>query len=150
MIRAWTVQRTPANGNAIIGTFTTDDGLTCVSLERLGVEIAAGRYPVTLTKSPESEKGVLWSPYPVNPGDPPTPLDHVLPEIHDVPGRSGLRIHAFNSPLQSLGCIGTGTDHTATELEHSRPTVTRIVNELATAEKMGDQVFLTILPAVAA
>ena len=87
VIREWTVQRTPANGNAIIGTFTTDDGIACVSLERLGVEIAPGRYPLTLTKSPESERGVLWSPYPANPSDPPNALDHMLPEIHDVPVR---------------------------------------------------------------
>lgn len=148
MFREWTVQRAPTEAtNDIFGIFTTDDRLTCLSLERHGVEIPAGRYEVTLTESARAKAGTLWSPFPVAPGAPASALDYQLPLIKDVPGHTGERIHAFNMARQSLGCIGVGTDATDRELHHSRPVVTRLVRELASARRAGDRVFLTVLPA---
>ncbi len=144
MIHEWTVTRGTPVGDAVVGVFDMGGGSTLVSLERTDVLIPEGRYRVRLTESARAKAGTLWSPYPDEPFDPPSPLDHRLPLICDVPRHDGIRIHAFNSAKESLGCIGVGTDHTAMAITHSRPAVTRIVNELAMFEADGDEVYLTV------
>jgi hypothetical protein len=134
MILEWHVTRQPPEGDAILGTFDLGTGLTCVSLERVQVAIPLGRYRVTLTESQRAKMGTLWAPYP----------DFRLPLLNDVPFRTGIRIHAFNTAYQSEGCIGVGTDHTNVELDHSRPAVTRIVNAMRDAEQHDDEVWITI------
>lgn len=134
MTQEWTVTRGTPDGEAIVGDFDFGSGPSCSSLERVAVAIPEGRYRVALTVSGRATRGELWAPYP----------DHRLPELLQVPGRTAARIHAFNTAKESLGCIGVGTDHTATEIEHSRPAVTRVVNELVAAERNGDEVWLTV------
>lgn len=50
--------------------------------------IPAGRYRITLTYSPKFKR--------------------ILPYVNDVKGFSGIRMHAMNTALDSLGCIGVG------------------------------------------
>lgn len=50
--------------------------------------IPAGRYKITLTYSPKFKR--------------------ILPYVNDVKGFSGIRMHAMNTALDSLGCIGVG------------------------------------------
>jgi hypothetical protein len=134
VIREWTVIRSQPNGQAVVGSFELDTGLPCASLERLAVQIPEGRYLVTLTPSTRATQGSLWAPYD----------DHRLPLLHDVPGRTAVRIHSGNHVMDSQGCILVGSEHDATELMHSRPALTRVVNDLRTAESVGDQVWLTV------
>ncbi len=134
MIREWSVTRQPPNGQVVLGTFDLAGGLPCVSLERFAVMIPEGRYEVTLTVSSRATAGTLWSPY----------GDHMLPQLLDVPGRTAVRCHAGNYITQTDGCILVGSEHDATELLHSRPALTRIINELRDAELAGDSVWLTV------
>lgn len=134
LIHEWTLDRTPPNGQAVIGTFTPGSGLPCCALERLAVMIPEGRYLVTLTVSQRAIAGSLWAPYD----------DHKLPLLHDVPERSAVRLHAGNHVFDSQGCILVGSEHDSTELMHSRPALTRLVNELRSAERNEDQVWLTV------
>lgn len=57
--------------------------------------IPAARYRVVLAKPARA----IWSPRP----------DGQLPHLLDVPGYTGIFVHAFNAPKETLGCIGTGT-----------------------------------------
>src|SRR5271166_5946784 len=50
--------------------------------------IPAGRYRAVLTRSPH--------------------LGYICPELLDVPGRSDIRIHVANWPLDLLGCTAVG------------------------------------------
>ncbi len=134
MTREWTVTRTPPNGQAVIGVFDLDSGKPCASLERLAVMIPEGRYRLELTYSPDAEKGILWAPYP----------DHRLPTALNVPGRTAIHVHAGNHIMDTKGCVLVAADHSQTELEHSRPALTRIVNDLRDAETLGDDVWLTV------
>ncbi len=57
--------------------------------------IPAGTYQVTLRPT---YNGRLWTPYP----------DRVLPHIENVPGRSGIEMHAGNKVQDSEGCVMHG------------------------------------------
>jgi hypothetical protein len=133
MIREWTLQRGPVDGDAILGTLTTEGPEKYASLERVGVAIPEGRHPLHLTVSARAREGLLWAPRP----------DCKLPEI-TVAGRTGIRIHALNEAQQSEGCIGAGFTHTETTIGQSRPAVSAIVAALEMAEGLGDQVYLTV------
>ena len=135
MTHDWTLTRHPANGQAVLGVLDFGGGLPCVSLERLAVMIPEGRYRVVLTVSGRASRGALWAPYP----------DSKLPLLEDVPpGRSAIRIHAGNHAMESAGCILVGSEHDATEIQHSRPALTRVVNILRDAEQSEDEVWLTV------
>ncbi len=132
--REWTLTRGVPDGQAIFGTFDMGGGFPCHSLERLAVAIPAGRYRLDLTVSSRASFGQLWSPYP----------DHRLPLLCDVPGRSGIRIHAGNVAADSEGCVLVGGEVIGASLNHSRPALTRIVNDLHDALSDGDEVWLTV------
>jgi hypothetical protein len=134
LTRDWTLHRDPPNGQVVLGTVDFDHGPMCAALERLAVMIPEGRYRVMLTPSARAAAGTLWAPYP----------DHRLPELLRVPGRTAIRLHAGNHIKDSEGCILVAADHTPTELEQSRPALTRVVNELRDAERDDDDVWLTV------
>lgn len=141
MTHEWTVRRCPPNGQVVLGEFDLGTGLPCSSLERLAVMIPEGRYRVELTDSGRAHQFVqthgvtgLWAPYD----------DCRLPELLNVPGRSAIRVHCGNSIADSSGCILVAADHSATELEASRPALTRVVNALRDAEAAGDDAWLTV------
>ena len=75
-------------GDALCGELYIDGTRFCDTLERTPVAIPAGFYPVTLTLSPR--------------------FGEVLPLIGNVIGRTGIRIHAGNSPRDTNGCILVG------------------------------------------
>lgn len=134
MTHEWTVTRGTPNGQVVLGVFDLGGGLPCASLERLAVMIPEGRYRVVLTVSNRAMKGTLWSPY----------EDHKLPELLGVPGRTAIRSHAGNHIMDTEGCILVAGDHSATELMHSRPALTRIVNELRHCDDLNEDVYLTV------
>lgn len=89
-MRTITLIRQPAQGNAVHGTLSFElNGTkrTFPSLENANCIIPAGTYKVEYTWSPRFKKP--------------------LPEILNVPNRSGIRIHRGTLPEHSHGCILT-------------------------------------------
>lgn len=113
------VQRSPAVGTGVPGVLTLGDGWQCYTLERLSTLIPVGVYPVTLTVSSRATQGLLWSPDP----------SFRLPLI-TVPGRSGIRIHAANTPEQLEGCIAVGQMHVDDRLWQSRAALSALWQQL--------------------
>jgi Family of unknown function (DUF5675) len=84
------VERGPCTATAIFGDLSISNAHVCYTLERPGVEIPAGTYPVTLYFSPH--------------------FGRIMPLLENVPGRSYIEIHFGNWPDQSDGCILVGEE----------------------------------------
>jgi hypothetical protein len=94
-----TIQRTAGDAvSAVQGTLTVsnDFGLKfhCLTIERPDKLITAGTYTLSYTKSPRFSKKAGKDVY--------------TPEIHQVDGRAGLRIHPANYFRDLEGCIAVG------------------------------------------
>jgi len=131
----WTVTRQPPEGDAILGVLDTHGGATCFTLENAALAIPEGRYPVTLTVSARAKRGELWAPG----------SDFLLPELGNVPGRTGIRMHAGNDAQDSVGCLLLGQLIQGVQILQSRPAVIRVENLLQEAERDHDLVFVTVL-----
>lgn len=118
-----TLQRHPAEGQALFGRLEIDGAPFCVTLERVAVAIPAGTYPVVVTPSARAKAGGLWSPSPY----------FLLPLVTDVPGRSGIRFHAGNLPEQSDGCILVGRVRAKGVLVDSRKALGELLAKLYAA-----------------
>ena len=80
--------RLRTDGKAVTGTIDLPIGkdvLRVATLENADFLIPAGKYPLKMTYSPKFNK--------------------LMPEICDVPGRTGIRIHTGTMPEHSTGCI---------------------------------------------
>lgn len=88
--------------------------------------IPEGRYPVVITHSPK--------------------LDAWLPLLLHVPGFSGIRIHAGNSPIDTRGCIlvGIRNDDDKMLLTHSRHLLKQVKRIIVEAKERGEGVWLTV------
>jgi hypothetical protein len=73
-------------------------------LERADKLIAAGTYPLKWTRSPRFSRAAT-----IKKG---FPMDIFTPEVMNVPGRSGLRIHVANYTRQLEGSIAPGYSFT--------------------------------------
>ena len=85
-----TLTRQKTNGQAVTGMMTfpllnKEEPITVPSLENAAYLIPEGNYKVERTWSPKFKK--------------------FLPELMDVPDRSGIRIHRGSLPDHSKGCI---------------------------------------------
>ena len=85
-----TLTRKKTSGQAVTGTMTfpllnKEEPITVPSLENAAYLIPEGNYKVERTWSPKFKK--------------------FLPELIDVPDRSGIRIHRGTLPDHSKGCI---------------------------------------------
>ena len=85
-----TLNRQKTSGKAVTGTLTfplltQEEPMTVPSLENADYLIPEGTYQVERTWSPKFKK--------------------FLPELIDVPNRSGVRIHRGTLPDHSRGCI---------------------------------------------
>ena len=110
--------------DAILGELSIAGGRECYSLENRAVAIPAGRYRVILTPSERAAQGTLWSPR----------ADHVLPLLVNVPGRSGIRMHAGNSSINFEGCIGVGRKRDDDAIEESRVELIALMAKLSAKE----------------
>ena len=79
------LQRQAPNGAALRGKLFIDGTYFCDTLERVGVQIPALWYTVTVTQSPRFKR--------------------LLPIVERVPGRTGIRFHVGTKPSHSAGCI---------------------------------------------
>lgn len=66
-----------------------------------------------------------------------------LPEILDVPGFTGIRIHAGNTAADSAGCLLLGTHIIPNGVGNSRSAVSRFINDMRVWLKSGP-VYITI------
>src|SRR4051812_12243615 len=120
------LRRKPAVDGAIVGELLIDGRFECFTLERLGVEIAPGTYPVTMRHSAHFNRD--------------------LPHIEPVPGRSDLMIHVLNWAKQSDGCIGVGRGRTPIALEHSELALDALLPKIIGALARHEPVSITIEP----
>lgn len=132
--------RNPTRNGATLGELYADGDFLCHTLEDTVRELAgvpvstwkvpgetaipAGTYAVTITYSPRF-------------GIP-------LPLIVDVPGFSGVRIHAGNRSTDTEGCILVGLDRGADFIGRSRPALGIVLKRLAGAMQAREPIELTI------
>lgn len=114
------LHRKPTVDGAIPGDLFVDSVRQYCALERIGVEIPTGRYRVVLTVSNRASRGLLWSPDP----------EHRLPELLEVPGRTGIRMHAGNAAVDSAGCILVGRIALVDEIGQSRVALKALMESL--------------------
>lgn len=89
--------------------------------------IPAGRYRVELTFSARAKAGTLWTPR----------ADFKLPELLEVPGFTGIRMHAGNRAKDTLGCILLGQHRTTDEVTQSRAALVAFLPKLEAGLKSG-------------
>lgn len=89
--------------------------------------IPAGTYVVKLTVSDRAKRGHLWTP----------DKNFKLPQIMDVPGFVGIRIHAANTALDVEGCIGVGTWSGGESIYKSRPALSSLIDLIEVSEIAG-------------
>lgn len=113
------LDRHPPGFTCTIGSLTLDGNPFCATLEGDHL-IAPGQYEVILTESPEAVRGVLWTPSP----------KFLLPELLNVPSRTGIRIHAGNTEHDTKGCIVVGYWRGGEFLNNSRNTLASLMDML--------------------
>lgn len=86
--------------------------------------IPAGRYRVQVTWSPRFQRR--------------------LPELFDVPGYTGIRIHPLNTARESEGCIGCGLQRAGASIQQSRMAQQVVQDLIELAESRGDEVWIDI------
>jgi len=135
------LQRQPSADGCTLGQLFVDGVFECFTLEdvvRDGPKISnqtaipAGRYRVEITFSPRFRR--------------------MLPEVLDVPGFTGIRIHPGNTAADTSGCILVGQRSTVDSIEDSRVAMVSLQAKIAAALARGVDVFLTVdnAPALAA
>jgi hypothetical protein len=115
-----TVESLP--GLLYVGSDGDDQDFFCYTLEPRADRaehpaIPAGTYRVTVEPTHNSK---LWTPYP----------DRHLPRVHDVPGRTGIVLHAGNTAADTEGCVVLGFDRRADGVFRSRDAVKALVDRL--------------------
>ena len=83
--------RNKPQGNAITGRLVVDGIWFCNTLERVGYQIPALCYHVTVTQSPKFKRLL--------------PLVQNVPRTGDKAMRQGIRFHVGSKPEHSTGCI---------------------------------------------
>ena len=86
--------------------------------------IPRGRYRVTLSYSNRFKR--------------------VMPEVHDVPGFSGVRIHGGNDEVDTLGCPLLGRIRTATGIADCRRANEHLIDLLEYAAERNEEVWLVV------
>lgn len=129
------VVREPSKNGTTLGMLYADGVKECETLEDElrgtqeakvygATAIPPGRYRVVLTRSPRFQK--------------------VLPELLNVPGFTGVRIHAGNSAKDTEGCILVGEERGGLGLLRSKPALIELMALLSTVIEGGEQVWITI------
>lgn len=103
--------------------FTLEDQVRGVKIPG-ETAIPAGRYRVALTKSPRFKK--------------------VLPELLQVPGYTGVRIHAGNTADDTEGCILVGQRQGKSAVFESQAAMLELMAALSSAVEAGEQIWLTV------
>lgn len=67
-----------------------------------------------------------------------------LPRLVNVPGYSGVLIHAGNTAEDSAGCIIVGENEAVGKVLNSRATLTKLYNTMKAAHDAGEEIWITI------
>lgn len=95
--------------------------------------IPYGRYKVAITKSERFSKLAG--------------KDVFLPQILNVPGFEGVRVHSGNKPEDTEGCLLPGTEKGLNLVKNSRTAYVRIEDKINAAIKRGEEVWITVTKA---
>lgn len=115
---------------------TQDMPLSTIKKKKVYGETAipSGRYEIKMTHSKKFCK-YPWA----------LPTKGLVPEICNVKGFSGVRIHPLNEAKDSLGCIGIGKNDKKGWISNSTAYYRNLVdNYIIPAIERGEQVFLEI------
>lgn len=69
----------------------------------------------------------------------------LLPEVLDVPGFTGIRIHGGNRAEHSIGCILVGKVRTSTGIAQCADSVQRIIDQIDDAADLGIESWLEVV-----
>lgn len=67
-----------------------------------------------------------------------------IPEILNVKGFNGIRIHPLNTAADSLGCIGVGINDTVGRISQSQRFFSKLMEKLIAATNHGEQITLEV------
>ncbi|MFZ2738041.1 MAG: DUF5675 family protein [Burkholderiaceae bacterium] len=127
--------RRPTTDGVTLGELRVNGAFQCFTLEdavREGEKVPGetaipfGRYPVTITRSARFQR--------------------MLPLVGDVPGFTGIRIHAGNGPSDTEGCLLVGSGRVGARITDSRAALAVLMAMLAPAQAAGEPIWLTIIP----
>jgi hypothetical protein len=139
-----TVRREPSKNGVTLGTLYADGVKECETLEDEVREdpnkdtpaneakvanktaIPVGKYRVVLTLSKRFKK--------------------VLPELLNVPGYTGVRIHSGNTQEDTSGCILVGEERAGDRILRSREAMFELMALLDACAEAGEQIWLEIEP----
>lgn len=68
----------------------------------------------------------------------------LLPLLIDVPGYSGVRIHAGNTTADTEGCILVGHDRLAKSIARSQLALADLMSKMAEAQRKGEAIWLEL------
>lgn len=137
-----TLTRRASKGHCTIGRLHIDGAFACATLEDEVREIDG--QPVSTWKI-KGKTAIPQGVYRVSLEYSPTFGADTL-TIHDVPGFTGIRMHAGNTADDTEGCPLLGMQATETSLigGTSRPAVTLVKDEVRKAIKRGESVTITV------
>lgn len=111
--------------NGVHVAFTLEDPVRAAGVKVAGdTAIPAGRYRVVLSQSKRFGK--------------------LLPEVLNVPGFAGIRIHGGNGPADTEGCILVGRMQDKTKIWDCPEAVLRVMGLIELATEQGGRAYITI------
>lgn len=139
------LQREILTAQSTIGRLFVDDVFMCWTLEDVDREITTDMplSQITSTKVygrtaiPRGSYRVVV--------DLSSKFNKLLPRLVDVPGFVGIRIHAGNHSMHTLGCILVGLSHGHNEIFNSKQAMNRVLPVLATAYNAGQRIDIDIV-----
>jgi len=132
--------REPTEGGATHGTLFVSGQFQCFTLEDPVREVAG--QPVKNWKIP-GQTAIPAGTYKLGMSVSGR-FKRLLPLLEDVPGFTGVRIHAGNTTGDTEGCVLVGNARVGRTLEHSRPALDALMSRLITAFDSDDLVMLEI------
>jgi hypothetical protein len=126
--------REPSVDGCTIGKLSIDGGFECFTLEdilRDGPKVAdqtaipPGRYRIVITMSNRFKR--------------------MLPQLLDVPGFAGIRIHSGNTSDDTSGCILVGQSRANDSISSSKLAMEQLQRKIAASLARSENVFITIV-----
>ena len=134
------VDRLQKDEDVTIGAITIDGDFACWSLEDPVREIPG--QPVSTWKI-HGETAIPAGRYKVI-VDMSARFKRLLPLLLDVPGYSGVRIHAGNTAADTEGCILVGNERLAKSLARSQLALAPFMAKMGEAQRKGETIWLEI------
>lgn len=134
------VERLQRDHDVTIGSMTVDGEWQCWTLEDPVREVPG--QPVSAWKVP-GETAIPAGGYRIE-LTMSARFKRLLPLLIDVPGYSGVRIHAGNTAANTEGCILVGEERFPKSLARSQLALAPLMSKIAEARRKGEPVWLAI------